>query len=77
MVTSRHTLAGELGRNRLLRVHQNLTSSPGELINAILKPLEDEWLQGDHSGDDDINARAKRLRTAILPDMVKGDIEEA
>lgn len=45
------------------------------LTDAILSPLEDEWAEGDHDGS--VNARVKRLRTAILPDMIKGDINEA
>jgi 1-acyl-sn-glycerol-3-phosphate acyltransferase len=45
------------------------------LIDAVLNPLEEEWTQGAHDGT--VNSRVKRLRTAILPDMVKGDIDEA
>jgi 1-acyl-sn-glycerol-3-phosphate acyltransferase len=45
------------------------------LIDAVLNPLEDEWADGAHDGT--VNARVKRLRTAILPDMIKGDIDEA
>ncbi|WP_428938185.1 1-acyl-sn-glycerol-3-phosphate acyltransferase [Fontivita pretiosa] len=44
------------------------------LINAILWPLEDEWTAGDHSGS--TNARVKRLRAAILPDMIKAELDE-
>jgi 1-acyl-sn-glycerol-3-phosphate acyltransferase len=44
------------------------------LINHLLAPLEDEWLDGRHEGH--IVARVKAIRTAILPDMVKGDISE-
>ncbi len=44
------------------------------LINAVLNPLEDEWVESRHDGD--VTSRVKRLRTAILPDMVKGDIDE-
>jgi len=44
------------------------------LIDAILSPLENEWLAGQHDGT--IHMRGKRLRAAILPDMVKGDIDE-
>ena len=44
------------------------------LINHLLCPLEDEWLDGRHEGH--IVARVKAIRTAILPDMVKGDITE-
>lgn len=55
---------------------------PGEIgerlqrmIDSALNPLEDEWCGGDHDGS--VNARAKRLRAAILPDMVKGEIDES
>jgi 1-acyl-sn-glycerol-3-phosphate acyltransferase len=44
------------------------------LINAILNPLEDEWTHSRH--DDTAPARVKRLRTAILPDMTKNEIDE-
>jgi hypothetical protein len=44
------------------------------LINHLLVPLEDEWLDGRHEGH--IVARVKAIRTAILPDLVKGDITE-
>ena len=44
------------------------------LINHLLIPLEDEWLDGRHEGH--IVHRVKAIRTAILPDMVKGDISE-
>jgi hypothetical protein len=44
------------------------------LIQAILAPLEEEWVEAKHEGS--VNARVKRLRTAILPDMVKGEIDE-
>jgi hypothetical protein len=45
------------------------------LIDAVLHPLEDEWLKSRQT--DDVNARVKRLRIAILPDLVKGEIDEA
>ncbi|HEX3356879.1 MAG TPA: 1-acyl-sn-glycerol-3-phosphate acyltransferase [Tepidisphaeraceae bacterium] len=46
------------------------------LIDAILRPLEEEWLKECHP-DDAAPARVKRLRSAILPDMAKGEIDEA
>jgi hypothetical protein len=46
-----------------------------KLIDAILKPLEAEWTNGNSDGH--VVARVKRLRSAILPDMIKGDLEEA
>jgi 1-acyl-sn-glycerol-3-phosphate acyltransferase len=45
------------------------------LIDAILNPLEAEW--GIKNENESVTARVKRLRTAILPDMVKGDLDEA
>ncbi|HZK82452.1 MAG TPA: 1-acyl-sn-glycerol-3-phosphate acyltransferase [Humisphaera sp.] len=45
------------------------------LINAILVPLEEQWLHKKQ--DDDVFARVKRLRTAILPDMTADHIDDA
>lgn len=45
------------------------------LIDAILVPLENEWLH--KSQTDSVPARVKRLRTAILPDMAADQIDEA
>jgi len=47
----------------------------GRLINCLLQPLEKEWLKGE--GDGDVVARVKKLRMAILPDLVSGEIDEA
>ncbi len=44
------------------------------LEDHLLTPLEDCWTSGRHDGDP--MARVKRLRTAILPDMVNGDLTE-
>ncbi len=57
-----HPQAGDIG----LRLEK--------LINAVLGPREDEWAGGKHDGS--VNARVKRLRTAILPDLVKGELDE-
>ncbi len=46
-----------------------------KLIDALLKPLEAEWTNGKAEGHP--VARVKRLRSAILPDMIKGDLDEA
>lgn len=46
-----------------------------KLIDAILRPLEAEWVNGNDEGHP--VARVKRLRAAILPDMIKGDLDEA
>ena len=47
----------------------------GRLIDHLLQPLEQEWLKGQREGD--VVARVKRLRSAILPEMVAGEITEA
>jgi hypothetical protein len=44
------------------------------LENHLLSPLEDQWTPGRHNGGS--MARVKRLRTAILPDMVGGNLTE-
>lgn len=38
------------------------------LIEAIVRPMETEWVRGDHSGP--VVERVKRIRTAILPDLL-------
>jgi 1-acyl-sn-glycerol-3-phosphate acyltransferase len=45
-----------------------------KLIDAILGPMETEWVNGNRDGHP--VARVKRLRAAILPDMIKGDLSE-
>ncbi|HZL35988.1 MAG TPA: 1-acyl-sn-glycerol-3-phosphate acyltransferase [Tepidisphaeraceae bacterium] len=45
-----------------------------KLIDAILAPLEAEFTNGNAQGHP--VARVKRLRAAILPDMIKGDLDE-
>ncbi|HEY8748539.1 MAG TPA: 1-acyl-sn-glycerol-3-phosphate acyltransferase [Tepidisphaeraceae bacterium] len=45
------------------------------LIDGILEPMEKEWLEGKHEGI--VPARVKKLRSAILPDMTKGELDEA
>jgi 1-acyl-sn-glycerol-3-phosphate acyltransferase len=45
------------------------------LIDALLGPLEKEWLKGErttHTVD-----RVKKLRTAVVPDLVQGELPEA
>lgn len=44
------------------------------LIDRLLTPLEQEWLNGVR--EPHTAARVKRLRQAILPDMVKGEIDD-
>ena len=42
------------------------------LLECVLGPLEREWNTG--RGDPDTMARVKRLRSAILPDMIRGGL---
>lgn len=42
------------------------------LIERILTPLESQWCDGRHDGD--VMGRIKRLRTAILPGLVEGNL---
>ena len=44
------------------------------LLDHLLEPLEREWMGGRRERD--TMARVKRLRSAILPDMVHGEITE-
>lgn len=44
------------------------------LANHLLEPLETQWCAARHDGD--IMARVKRLRSAILPDLVGGNLSE-
>lgn len=44
------------------------------LQNHLLSPMEDEWAGSRHDGD--TVTRIKRLRAAILPDLVNGDLSE-
>ncbi len=45
-----------------------------QLEDHLLTPLEDQWTSGRHDGD--AMARVKRLRSAILPEMVTGELTE-
>jgi 1-acyl-sn-glycerol-3-phosphate acyltransferase len=45
------------------------------LENKLLEPLEDQWTAGRNDGD--TMARVKRLRSAILPEMVTAELTEA
>lgn len=44
------------------------------LIDHLLVPLEQEWLKGKR--DPDVVGRVKSLRTALLPEMIAGEITE-
>ncbi len=46
------------------------------LIDRILVPMENEWLGGEADADKTVVARVKALRTAVLPDMIDGDLSE-
>jgi len=46
-----------------------------QLLERVFEPLEREW-NGEHR-EPDTMARIKRLRTAILPDMVRGGLADA
>jgi 1-acyl-sn-glycerol-3-phosphate acyltransferase len=45
------------------------------LIDGLLVPMEKEWLKGER--ETHVVARVKRLRSAVLPDMIQGDLPEA
>ncbi len=44
------------------------------MIDHLLTPLEIQWCASRHDGD--VMGRVKRLRSAILPDMVTGELTE-
>jgi 1-acyl-sn-glycerol-3-phosphate acyltransferase len=60
-----------LGESRSGPIDVRLTN----LIDAILVPLEQQWLEKKQEGNAPV--RVKRLRTAILPDMADDKIDEA
>ncbi len=43
------------------------------LIDHLLAPLEREWL-GDDTPDSTVVGRVKKLRAAVLPEMIQGEI---
>jgi hypothetical protein len=51
-----------------------LMERQARLIDAILSPLEAEWKVAKRDGD--VPSRVRALRTAILPDMADGSIDE-
>lgn len=59
-----------LGASQSGRVKERLQ----RLLEHLLEPLEREWTVGRR--EPDTMARVKRVRTAILPDMVRGEITE-
>lgn len=44
------------------------------LIEALLAPLEKEWIKGERAGH--VVERIKRIKTAVLPDMVQKELPE-
>jgi 1-acyl-sn-glycerol-3-phosphate acyltransferase len=46
-------------------------------IDAIIEPIEAEWLHGKPPTTRDVVARVKRLRVLILPEMIEGTIDTA
>ena len=70
--------AGALALKELQYMGQTQPGSNAQrisgLIEAVLKPLETEWTNDNSEGH--VVARVKRLRSAILPDMIKGELEE-
>jgi len=46
-------------------------------IEAILEPIEGEWLNHKAPPTDDVVARVKRLRALILPGMIEGETSAA
>ena len=45
------------------------------LVSSTLDPVETHWLKSPQKGS--VIARVKRLRTAILPEIVKGELSES
>jgi hypothetical protein len=60
-----------LGRTQEGTVPERL----GRLIDRALEPIEAEWLREKGTGS--TVARVKRLRAAILPDLVQGELPDA
>ena len=59
-----------IGRQQTLEIGPRLKA----LIDALLVPLEKEWLKGKHDGD--VVARVKNIRAAMLPEMIAGELTE-
>jgi 1-acyl-sn-glycerol-3-phosphate acyltransferase len=59
-----------LGEPQTGSVHDRV----GRLVDHLLVPLESEWMKESQNGD--VVTRVKNLRTAILPDMVEGDLTD-
>lgn len=59
-----------IGRQQTLDIKARLDT----MIDALLVPLEQEWLKGKRDGD--VVARVKSIRAAMLPEMIAGEITE-
>ncbi len=59
-----------LGQSQTGPIHERLE----RLIDQVLVPLEQQWLDGQRG--DNVVARVKMLRTAMLPDMIRGEISD-
>lgn len=55
--------------------HGTLGDRIERLVDHLLVPLEQEWVKGEH--DATTIGRVKKLRSAILPDMVRNEVTEA
>src|SRR5947199_110447 len=58
---------------------EGVISRTNDRLNPLLErtsfiPLEREWLKGEH--DTHVVARIKKLRSAVLPDMIQKDLPE-
>ena len=60
-----------LGHPQTGPIHERLE----RLIDRVLVPLEQEWLDGQRGSN--VVARVKMLRSAILPDMIQGQISDS
>ncbi|MEO6788775.1 MAG: 1-acyl-sn-glycerol-3-phosphate acyltransferase [Chthoniobacteraceae bacterium] len=60
-----------LGAPQSGRVRERLP----RLLERVLEPLEREW--NTRRGDPDTMARVKRLRSAIVPDLIHGNLSES
>lgn len=60
-----------LGQPQTCELHERLQ----RLVDHLLAPLEDEWTSGKHDGT--TLGRVKRLRSAILPEIVDGELDAA
>ena len=46
------------------------------LIDHLLVPMEDEWLEAARSRSDSVIARVKELRKAVMPDMIENSLAD-